>query len=186
VGYTVLEIQLTVADADLDVPEIGGRFETPYATFAGKQTLGRFRFRINRTLSGVFQSTRTTAKVGAAGGYIVSFNGVIENENGLGLEPTGNIDLHIGNESLVVPLAAINGKGNVAGLKTFRLTYDLRRFRITTAELDDTGIPPAGAGQPTNHRLPMMMKIPTGTTTNIFETIIELKRPSGLDTRWKR
>jgi VCBS repeat-containing protein len=186
VGYTVLQVKLTINGADLDVPEIAGDFETPYSTFAGKQTLGKFKTKVNRTLTGIFQSNKTTAKLGKAGGYLVSFKGAIENENGAGLTPTDDITLRIGDEVIVVPLAAVNGKSSVPGLKKFRLAYDSRVFQITTTELEETGIPLPGVNEPTSYRLPMQLEIPTGFVTNLFETIIELKRAAGTDPKWKR
>ena len=44
----------------------------------------------------------------------------------------------------------------------------------------------AGNGAPTVYELPIMFKVPTAGGTNTYETIIELKRPAGTTTKWKR
>jgi len=52
--------------------------------------------------------------------------------------------------------------------------------------LTATGIPLASANAPTVHELGIMFEVPVTGGTNIFETIIELKRPTGTSTKWKR
>ena len=63
---------------------------------------------------------------------------------------------------------------------------DRSRFKFSATGLTLTEMPPAGVGAPTVHELPIMLEVPSGNSTNIFETIIELKRPDGTSLIWKR
>jgi hypothetical protein len=47
-------------------------------------------------------------------------------------------------------------------------------------------MPAAGAGAATVYELPITLTVPTAAGTNVFETIIELKRTDGTSTKWKR
>ncbi|MEI6085045.1 MAG: hypothetical protein WCS70_12175, partial [Verrucomicrobiota bacterium] len=185
-GKTNLDILLTISNGDFDIPVLGGIFETPYKTAAGKSSKARFKFKSHRTLTGVFNSNKTAAKLGKSGGYIVSFKGAIENEDDASVVPTGPVRIQIGDNVIILPAVAVNGKVTVPGLKRFRLTPIKHAFRLTTTELNNTGIPLPGNGAETGYRLPMQIQIPTGNTTNIFETIIELKRVDGTAPKWKR
>jgi len=185
-GMLNLDIVLTITDGDFDIPQIGGVFETPYRSKSGKGSKGRFKFKSHRTLTGVFNSNKTTAKLGKANGYSVSFKGAIENVNDAPIIPTGPIRIQVGNNLIEVPLAAVNGKVKVPGLKKFRLKSAKHTFQFTTTELSATDLPPPGTDGETSYRLPMLIQIPTGTTTNTFETIIELKRKGSTGKSWKR
>jgi hypothetical protein len=185
-SLTDLNVTLTMLGTGMDIDTVTGVFETPCSTKAGKASKGKFVFKKNRTMTGVFNSNKTTAKMGKSGGYRVSFKGAIENENDASITPTGDIHIQIGSDVIDVPLAALTSKVAVPGLKKFQLVPAKHSFSLSTTELDNTGIPAPGNGAATSYRLPMMMMIPTGSTTNIFETIIELKRPDGTATSWKR
>jgi hypothetical protein len=179
---TVLHVSLTVSNANLDVPVITGDLESPYDSKAGQSTKGKFDFKKNRTLTGVFNSSKTSAKIGKSGGYTVSFKGSIENKDDASLEATGPIQIQIGNVvTEIPPNYTSNGT-----LKSFKLVPDKHTFSIETAELENTGIPAPGEGSATSYWLPLTIKLPTGQTTNLFETVIELKRSDGTDNNWKR
>ena len=91
-----------------------------------------------------------------------------------------------GHNGLVTAAYLAPGASSAAGVKKFLLAPAKHSFRLSTTELADTLIPLPGTGAAMSHRLPMMMLIPTGLTTNVFETIIELKRPDGTATQWSR
>ncbi|MCG3150118.1 MAG: hypothetical protein PCFJNLEI_03596 [Verrucomicrobiae bacterium] len=181
-----LDIVLTMLGGDFDIPVVGGIFETPYKTKAGKMSKARFKFKSHRTLTGVFNSNKTTAKLGKANGYSVAFKGAIENILDVPIVPTGPVRIQIGNNVLFVPANAVNGKVKLPGLKTFRLDTVKHTFRLKTTELDSTGIPLPGPGADLSYRLPMTIQVPNGATTNLFETIIELKRKTETKKAWKR
>ncbi len=175
-GQTTLDVTLTIVEADLDITTVRGLLETPYLSAAGKFSKGKFAFKTNRTLSGAFNLTKTTATQLGNGAFKLAAKGVIENEGGSAVTATGPVTVHIGNAVLTVPGPRVKAAMN-------NLT---RSFKFSVANLADTGIPPAGDGAPTAYRLPISFAMPNGDSTNTFETIIELKRPDGAAKKWSR
>lgn len=181
-----LDILLTITGSGLDVPIVGGVFETPYRTKAGKISAARFKFKKHRTLTGVFNSNKTTAKRGKHGGYILKFRGAIERVNSSPLLPADTIHIKIGDHVINVPVSSVNNKTKIPGLKSFRLNQSKHTFRFTTVELTDTGIPQPGAAAPVVHRIPMVIDLPVSGEINVFDTIVELKRKKDTAKKWAR
>jgi hypothetical protein len=155
-----VRVTLMVDGANLDLSVLSATLET---------VAGKFGFKTQRTLSGVYGWTKTVATQQPDGSFTIAARGVIEAEGGFPVVPTGNTRVTIG--------------GHVSQTALLPSAY---RFKFNAAALANTGIPPAGAGAPTVHRLPVMFEVPTATGTNIFETIIELKRATPTTTKWQR
>jgi hypothetical protein len=175
-GYTRPDVQLIITLATLDVTPIRGTLENTYKTTAGKTTSGKFSFKKNRTLTGAFNWNKTMATQLKDGSFKVTGKGVVENQGGTGIAPTSNIRVTIGGAVFSIP--ATNVK--------FGLNGTARTFKINANELVGTGLPLASANAPTVYELPIMFEVPVTGGTNVFETIIELKRPTGTSTKWKR
>jgi VCBS repeat-containing protein len=175
-GNIMLDVTLTIAGAMLDIPEISGQLETPFTTTADKSSKGKFVFKKDRTLTGAFNWNKTTAAQLKDGTFKVTGKGVAEAEGGAGIAPTGNTRVTIGGAVFTVPAADVQ----------FVLDGTKRTFKIGASGLVGTGIPLASANAPTEYELPIMFEVPVVGGTNIFETIIELKRPDGTSTKWKR
>ena len=144
----------------------------PVTTTAGKSSKGKFTFKTHRTLTGAFNWNKTTAAQLTDGKFKIAGSGVIEAEGGVAVVPTGPARLTIG-----------SGTAANALLTIVDLTHT---FKFSATELDSTGIPAASAGAPVSCQLPVLFEVPTASGTNIFETIIELKRTAGTSTKWKR
>jgi hypothetical protein len=175
-GLVPLDVSLIITLANLEVTPISGIFEMPFTTTAGKMSKGNFKFKTNRTLTGVFNVNRTTAAQLKSGQFKISGQGVIENAGGSNVTPTGPARLTIGEDVLMLPGA--NVKSVLIGTK--------RIFKFKAASLAHTGLPAAGPGAPTSAHLPITLEIPTATGTNTFDSTIELKRADGTSTKWKR
>jgi hypothetical protein len=190
-GTTVLTVTLRFDDAGLDIPIIGGEYRAKFLTVMDRYTKGTFLFLPDETLTGVFVSLKTTARqVGS--NHRVAFRGPFETEGSGDLLPTGNIHIRLGDQTFQVPAALVAGKsafvvkkGQAAGISRFSLNSTTRKFRLNTEPVPNTGIPLVG-NPAVAHRLPMMIEIPTATGTNVFETVIELKRPTSASPQWSR
>ena len=191
-GLSIVTVRLTINGADLEVPITTAELECPFKTTANKASQLKFNFRKNRTLSGAFNANKTTGSVSSKA-EVVTIKGAITAEGVNSITPNGDITIHAGNSVMTVPLAMLsnvngvwqyNGTG-VAGLKSFLLSNTVRAFKVSVASFD-VGLPAAGAGAPTKHDLPLQIQVPTADGTMVFESIIELKRPSNTSTHWKR
>jgi VCBS repeat-containing protein len=168
----VVTVGLAINGANLDLPVVSGDLEMLVKSTAGKSSAGKFTFKSNRTLTGTFNWNKTAAAQLADGKFQVTGSGVIEAEGGTAVAQTG-------------PARITVGGGTISGgvLTIADLTHT---FKFSATEVDTTGLPAASAGAPVTCQLPVMFEIPTATGTNIFETIIELKRTAGTSTKWKR
>ena len=171
-GKTVLEVGLTIAGANLDIPELDGRLETPFATTAGKSSKGKFAFKTHRLLTGAFNWNKTTATQLKDGKFAVAGKGVIEARDGLSLAPTGAVGLLIGSDPAV---------GAAVSLDPVK-----HSFAVKATELSATGLPATGVGAATVYLLPITLTVPTAAGTDTFSTVSELKRATGLTTKWAR
>ncbi len=194
-GKKVLAVQLKIAGAGLEVPVVSGQLEADYATQIQKITALKFGFKKHRTLTGAFNLSRTTA-VESETGHVVSTRGAMLDEGSAPIVPSGDVVLHIGDETIEIPLASfaeIKGVytysaelGAVPGITKFVIHNKKRMIQITTSVLDELGLPASGDGAPTSAMLPLMVEIPTEDATLVFETIIELLRKTGTSPNWKR
>jgi VCBS repeat-containing protein len=175
-GLESLDVVLVISYADLQVTPIQATLENQFKTTAGKTTSGRFAFKKNRTITGVFNWNKTSATQLKDGTFKVTGNGVIENFGGTGIAPIGYVRVTIGGASFNIPAANVK----------FSLNSTARSFKISASGLVGTGIPISGANGPTVYELPIMFEVPVTGGTNVFETVIELKRPSATATKWKR
>ena len=127
-------------------------------------------------MTGVFKWKRTTATQLKDGSFRVNGNGFIENEGGTPVTPTGDIRVTIGGD-------VRNSTGELLKLS---LKDRKHTFKFLATALATSGLPAAGHGAPTKHELGIMFEVPVAGGTNVFETIIELKRPHNNSKRWKR
>ncbi|MEI6083587.1 MAG: Ig-like domain-containing protein [Verrucomicrobiota bacterium] len=171
-GMTVLNVELSIAGANLAIPELNARLETPFTTAAGKSSKGKFSFKSHRLLTGAFNWNKTTAIQLQDGTFAVAGKGVIEARDGLSLLPTGPIGVFF--------------VGNGAGQVTGSLLPAKRTFAVRVTGLPTTSLPAAGIGAATVYLLPIVMVVPTADGTHRFDTIIELKRATPLTTKWAR
>ncbi len=191
-GVTVLEVRLTINGANLDVPVTVADIEAGFKTAAGKSSALKFNFRKNRTISGAFNANKTVGAV-SNNGQSVAIKGVVTAEGGGAINPTGDITVHIGNDTITIPQAMLSNKNGVwqyagsgvAGLKKFVLSNATRSFVLGVGS-NNIGLPAAGPAAPMKHDLPLQIQVPTADGTMIFESIIELKRSSETATHWKR
>jgi hypothetical protein len=175
-GKAVLDVELSIAGANLDLSDLNAQLETPFTTVGGKSSKGKFSFKKHRTLSGVYNWNKTTATQLKDGKFAVAGKGVIESSAGEQLIPTGTIQITIGGEVLTPSTSGV----------TFGLDGVKRVFQLKATELSATGMPAAGGGAVTVYRLPIALAIPTVDGTNHFDTTIELKRPTDLSLKWSR
>ena len=191
-GLTVVTVRLTINGAYLDVPIMAAQLETPYRTVVDKATSLKFSFRRNRALTGAFNCNKTAGKV--TPGQMVITRGVLSAENGQTVIPNGDITVHVGNATTIVPFAGLNTSGAIctfAGDKTaggtlkFGVNNYLHSFILAVAS-DSIGLPAAGPGNPTTYDLPVVIEVPTSDGVMYFQSIIELKRPSETSGTWKR
>jgi uncharacterized repeat protein (TIGR01451 family) len=191
-GATVVKVRLQINDADLEVPVITANLEASYKTAADKATSLKFSFRKNRTLTGVFNCNKTAAGQGKSGQVAIT-RGVITAEGGGAIEPTGDLTIQVGAETMTLPLAALVNTGTAwtykapagtaGGVTGFALSSAKRTF-LLAVNAADLGLP--GAGGALKHDLPIQITIPTADGPMIFGSIVELKRPSSSTTKWKR
>jgi uncharacterized repeat protein (TIGR01451 family) len=191
-GVTVVKVRLTINGAALEVPVTVADIEAAFKTTAGKASALKFNFRKNRTISGAFNANKTTGAVSSKG-QTLAIKGVVTAEGGGALNPTGDITVHIGNDTMVIPQAMLSNNNGVwqyagsgvAGLKKFVLSNATRSFVLSVGS-GNIGLPAAGPGAPMKHDLPLQIQVPTADGTMVFESIIELKRTSETSTHWKR
>src|SRR5207245_6443200 len=94
--------------ANVDMPEVTAELEGAYKTVQDRSSIVKFNFRKNRTLTGVFNSNKTTATELASGGFTVTGKGVVEAEGGGAVVPNDSIKLHIGNVPVIeIPLSSL-------------------------------------------------------------------------------
>jgi hypothetical protein len=140
----------------------------------------------------VFNANKSTGSKSSKG-ESVTIKGVVTAETGGGVNPNGDITIHIGNETMTLPVAMLSNNAGVwqysgsgvAGLKTFVLSNKVRAF-ILGVTSSDLGLPAAGSGAPMKYDLPLQIQVPTADGLMTFESIIELKRTSESSTHWKR
>jgi uncharacterized repeat protein (TIGR01451 family) len=191
-GLAVLDVELTIAGAGLDLATVRGQLETPYNSIQDRGARAKFLYRRNRTLSGAFNSNKTTASESATG-HKLTFKGALQAEGGLPVLPTGDIRITIDQQVIALPLTSLTDKltysaklGAVPGLKKFALNNVTHTFQLSTEDLHLTCIPAAGDAAATSCRVPMMIEVPVAGGTNIFETITELKRTTSATKKWSR
>jgi VCBS repeat-containing protein len=173
---TVLNVQVAIAGAGLDIPVVAAQLETGYTTKANKGTTGKFYYMYNRTLTGVFSLKRTKAKQLTAGTFDVRAQGYIENEGGSAVIPSGPLTIQIGGATYPVPQKNVKVLVQANGLYV----------KIRAKNLANTGIPLAGGSAPSIHDLPVQVIVPVTGGTQTFDTIIELKRNAPTSKSWKR
>jgi len=192
-GLDAFTVRLTVNGAGLDLPLITAQLEGSYRTTANKSTALRFDFRRNRTLSGAFNCNRTSAGKSSRGERVVT-RGVLEAEGSGPVVPTGDVTLHMADETMIIPLTAMKSTGSVwsytapkgaTGVVKFSLNNIARSFQMAIAA-PTIGLPAAAPGGQMKYALPLMIEVPTASGTMYFDSIIELKRSSDVSNRWKR
>jgi VCBS repeat-containing protein len=185
-------MSLTIAGAGLDIPLVVGTFECPTSTKADKSSRISFNAKINRTLTGIYQCLLThVSQKGTV--HNVKVTGVIEAEGGGAVDPTGDITVLVGDASLTIPFgqlvhrgAAWSFKGAAPGITKFSLNNGKRTFALSASGVAGTGIPLSGSGAPVSHRLQIQLQVPTAGGLAIFDSIVEILRPSDSATGWKR
>src|SRR5204863_1207958 len=146
-GMHDVTVRLTVNNANLDVPVTTATLECPFKTVANKSSQVKFSFRKNRTMTGVFNANKSAGSKSSKG-ESVTIKGVVTAEDGGAVNPNSDITIHIGNDTMTLPLAMLsnnagvwqyNGSG-VAGLQSFVLSNKVRSFTL--------GVGSSGIGLP--------------------------------------
>ncbi|MGH8596741.1 MAG: hypothetical protein ACREXT_08800, partial [Gammaproteobacteria bacterium] len=191
-GLTNVTVRLMISGADLEVPVTTAELECPFKSTANKSSQLKFNFRKNRTMTGAFNANKSTGSMSSKG-QSVTIKGAVTAEDGETIDPNNDITIHIGDDTMNLPLAMLsnnagvwkyNGTG-VAGLKKFILSNKARSFTLGVGS-SAIGLPAAGSGEPMKYDLPVQIQVPTADGLMVFESIIELKRSSETSTHWKR
>ncbi|MEI6085036.1 MAG: Ig-like domain-containing protein [Verrucomicrobiota bacterium] len=175
----VLFVKLKISGANLDIPGFTGYLVVPYATLADRYSYGRYDYRKNPTLSGVFSSLRAQADQVGTNLFTVSCGGSIAIEGGGVIQPGRAIQLTIGSQIIDIPSNAVAGKseislksGAVSNLTQFSLSSRRQTFQFQTEPITGTGIPLATNGAPLIFQLPVQLVIPTNIVTLSFTNFI--------------
>jgi hypothetical protein len=188
-----LTMRLTIDGANLEIPIVVGTFECPTSTKAAKISRLTFNSKQNRTLTGLYQSNLT--QVWQRPGPVHSFmvNGAIEAEGGGAVNPTGDITVKIGTATLVMPFAQLvtdgtdwSFKGASPGIVRFVLRNSKHVFVLSAWRVADTGIPLASQSPLDSHHLQIQLQVPTVGGVMIFDSIVEILRPSSEGQAWRR
>ncbi|HET6204482.1 MAG TPA: proprotein convertase P-domain-containing protein [Planctomycetota bacterium] len=198
-GGVPVTLEVSLVGAGLNVAKVSGDFRFVYATALDKATKGKFSFKTNDSLSGVFQSLRTNAVEQPGGGHLVRAAGPLVDTGGGPLVPTGDVTIAIGSAApITVPFASLvlTGTGaetlvtlptgSVAELKSFTIANAKRAFAFATEEVAGTGIPAAVLGSALSHDLPVTISVVTAGGTVDLDTTVELLRKSDTAVSWKR
>ncbi|NQU11433.1 hypothetical protein HQ590_11620 [bacterium] len=172
-GTVVVPVTLVITGAGLDIDTITGELEAAYKSTQDKSAKLKYNFKKNQTMTGVFNANKTKTNLGRNGGYVVSLKGVIESQGGGAVTPTGPIQVRIGDDLFTA-----------GDTKTLALTSTGKIFKLKSAALVDTGLP--GVGGEASHRLLLQLLVPTAGGTNLFESVIELKRKDPAKGSWAR
>jgi VCBS repeat-containing protein len=175
-GLQMLDVTLTINGASLDIPAVTGELEALYVTTAGKSSKGKFAYKTNRTMTGVYNWNKTGVGQLKDGKFRITASGVIEASGGNAVIPTGNTRVTIGGSVFTIPDPNVK----------FALIGTSRSFKISANELSGTGIPASGNGAATSYELPITFEVPTAGGTNVYQTVIEIKRLVGTSTKWLR
>lgn len=192
-GNVELEIAVAVLGASLATDTASARAVFSFKTKAGAKSAGAFNLRKGALPDGVFFAAKTAAAEDKSGGHRVSVKGYLAAPGGGAVEPTGNVTLTLGAESISIPLSDLKsaggmvvlGKGAHPALLKFVLDTKKKAFQIATAALPGTGVPPAG-DPATAHDLLMRLAVPTAGGPLVFETTVEILRSAPTSTTWKR
>ena len=186
-------LDLTIAGAGLEVPLVVGTFECPLATTAGKTSRLTFETRSDCTLTGVFQCCLAGASQKTGAVYSLATRGVIEAAGGGAVVPTGDITVTIGQATLVIPFAQVVDHGTAwsyagtsPGITAFSLHNDTHNFALSASRVAGTGIPLSATDAPTAHGLYVQLRVPTAAGVMVFDSTVELLRPSGRQLTWRR
>ncbi len=195
-GVTVVTVRLTVNGAALEIPVTTAKIECPFRTTKDRASSVRFNFRKNRTLTGAFNSNRTTAA--QSGRVAVRMRGVIETDGSGPIIPTGDVTIQIDNAQISLPVTELVAAGTdykllplttpSAGTTTltkFSFRNTTRTFVLSIAS-GDIPLPAPGPNGPVKYHLPVLITVQTANGPMFFESIIELKRTRGMSTRWQR
>jgi uncharacterized repeat protein (TIGR01451 family) len=199
-GLVAVTVEVEIENAGLATPVVTGEFEFAYKSAQDRATAGKFSFKKNRTLTGAYNLNRTSAKM-VGHGYVFSALGPILLDGSMPVVPRDDIILTIGGQDMVIPMSSLVRTGEddatsiytynaslgaVPGLAQFVLDNRKRAFRVITSELDATGLPMPGNGEPTAHNLEFTIDFMTDGGNQIAESIVEPKRKSPTGTAWKR
>lgn len=192
-GDVELEIAVAVPGASLATDTASARAVFSFKTKAGAKSAGGFNFKKGTLPGGVFFASKTSAAEAKGGGHKVAAKGYLAVPGGGAIEPAGDVTLTLGAETIAIPVenlrvaggAVALGKGAHPDLLAFALDTKKKAFQIATNVLAGTGIPPAG-DPATAHDLLVRVAVPTASGALVFESTVEILRPSSTSTKWKR
>ncbi|MCK6472261.1 MAG: hypothetical protein L6R28_10985 [Planctomycetes bacterium] len=192
-GETELAIAVSVTSAGLDTPTSTARAGFAYTTVQDDAINGSFAFLTGTLSSGVFFAAKTSVAQSPDGSHKVQVKGYLAVPGGGDLVPAGDVLVMIGDRDLDLPPESLGvakgvlgvAKGAVPALPGFALDTVRRKFKIVTALLDGTSVPPAGEPA-TAHDLLVRVVIPTAGELLVLETTVEILRKTPDATKWKR
>jgi PKD repeat protein len=200
-GRRIFTMSLEIAGAGLVDPVITGQYEFDFKSKQGKVTKGLFRYKKNRTLTGVYLSNKTKAKELKTGGFRITARGQLSPLDAGLFIPTGDLTMTIGERVVTIPLASLvrggagdslsqftysKALGAVPGLERFWLSNAKRGFKIRVTDPSPNAIPRAAGDGPTTDEMPVRIEGPTANGPLVYDTVVELVRASPLSKRWKR
>jgi len=191
-----LPLRLTIEGANLDIPLVIGTFECPCTTKIDRASNLSFISTSNRTLTGLYNCSKTQAgqqKQEGGDVFKVNVTGVIESDGGEAVVPNGDITVKIGDATQVIPFAQLilgdtswRYKGKAPGITSFALDNKKHTFSILASNVAGTGIPLIGTDAPISHRLQIQLQVPTAGGTMIFDSIVEILRKNSNTKAWNR
>lgn len=76
--------------------------------------------------------------------------------------------------------------GTSPGITAFSLHNDTHNFALSASRVAGTGVPLSATDAPTAHGLYVQLRVPTAAGGMVFDSTVELLRPSGRQLTWRR
>ena len=191
-----LPLSLTITNANMDIPLVIGTFECPCSTKIDRASNLSFNSTSNRTLTGVYNCSQTQAvqqKQQGGDVFNIKVTGVIEDDGGGEVVPTGDIIVKIGDAPFVIIFAQMthNGtkwtyKGKAPGITSFIIDNKRHTFKLAASNVAGTGIPLNVADAPTLHQMQIQLQVPAAQETMIFDSTVEILRKNSKTKTWSR